>query len=189
MTIKIPENWNEVSLRKFSEIAQIDIANERLRSIEIISILTDCDPDTLKDTDPITLAEILNRLEWTKKPPSEEYKTSITVQGVEYHLVSLKSLSNGEWADLDTFCDNHTANIHKIMALLYRLPKEEYSSTVRKEREELFLDEVMTGDVFGTQVFFSLIGLKFMNNLSHYMQQSLQTTTSEESQMRTKQND
>lgn len=171
--IIIPESWNEVTLRKFQEVAQVDIENERLKAIEIISIMADCDPDILKNTDIETLNEILNRLDWTKIPPDGEHKTEITVNGITYYLVNLRSLSNGEWIDLDTYCESHIENIHKIMAILYRPNGEEYNSKLSEERASVFLDEVKINDVFGTMLFFSLIGIKYMSHLETYIQEEL----------------
>jgi hypothetical protein len=171
--IIIPESWSEVTLRKFQEVAQVDIENERLRAIEIISIMADCDPDLLKNTDLQSLNLVLDKLEWTKIPPSDEYKTEITIKGIVYNLVNLRSLSNGEWIDLDGFCEKHIDNIHKIMAVLYRPVGEEYNSKSSEERASLFLDEVKISDVFGTMLFFSLIGIKYMTHIETYLQEDL----------------
>lgn len=173
--ITIPESWAEVSLRKFIEINNINQDNELLKSIEIISILSDVDPELIKNSSPESLDQILKNLEWTKQEPSTEYKVEIEIEDETYYLVRLRSLSNGEWADLDTWNEDRVNNIHKIMALLYRKKDEEYNTRVCAERAELFLDHMNYGDVYGTMLFFCLIAMKFSTHLETFISE-LKTT-------------
>lgn len=173
--ITVPESWADVSLKKFIEINNIQEENPLLRSIEIISILSDVDPEVIKASDKESLDEILKLLAWTGTEPTKEYSTSINLKGEEFHLTKLSALTNGEWIDLDGYCENHIQNIHKIMSILYRKSGEKYDTKVCASRHELFLEEAKVSDVFGTMLFFSLIGSKFMNYLPDYLQ-TFQTT-------------
>lgn len=178
MKITLPESWKEISIRKFSEVCQAEAETDILKSIEIISILSDTDPELLKGTDMASLNLILDKIKWTGTQPGLEPKTEIEVKGEKYYLVSLKSLSNGEWADLDVKCEDHINNIHRIMSILYRKEGEEYNTKVSEERALMFLDECSIEDVYGTMVFFSLIGKKFIENMSLFIQdQMTQKTT------------
>jgi len=171
--ITIPEGWHEVSIRQFIELSNV---NEKgiHHDIECVAILCDEDPEVIKDMDVSDYTEIKNRLTWSMELPKNETKTEIMLNGESLLLIDLKSLTNGEWADLDTFVDDFSNKIHRMVAVLFRKPKEEYNGKVCEERAIRMLDKVMIADVYSAMLFFCLIGEMSMSNIETYLLKKIQ---------------
>lgn len=120
--IKIPESWDDITLAQYQEIAMLDIDDNNKKMIEIISIITNEDPDVIKKVDVISLNKILACLEWTNKMPNDAiYKPIINANGNEYGFINnLNDLSIGEWIDLEHYMADVPRYLDKIIATLYR---------------------------------------------------------------------
>ena len=169
--ITLPDGWHEVSISKFQELNNLETFEGLHKIIELISILSDKDVEDIREMSTDDLELILKQVEWTSVIPTSEYKTNIYIDDIDYYLVSLKSLTLGEWIDLDTWSENAIENMHKIFALLYRPSKEVYNTTDMNERAELFLDKLMIADVYGTLLFFLLIGNQYLSLIKDYTTQ------------------
>lgn len=173
MKITIPDNWSEVTLRQFIELNQIESENEIMRGVEIISILSDIDPEEIKKIEAEDLKKILDNLKWINELPSSQEKFTITVKEEDYHLIPLQKLTLGQWIDLESWVKNHTDNLGNIMALLYRKTDEKYNSSLMSSKAEMFLDELKVDDIYGTMLFFCLIVQEFIKNTPNFL---LETT-------------
>ena len=60
-TINVPDSWNEVTIEEFQEINSIDNDNKN-KSLEIISILTDRDVEEIRTYDMQSLNRIVEAL-------------------------------------------------------------------------------------------------------------------------------
>ena len=157
--ITLPTSWAEINIKTFQEMSLIDDKDKLLKTIELISVLSDKDPEEIKQYNAIDLEKILNTIQWTNQSPTNEYKTHLVIEEKNYYLVKLSTLSLGEWVDLDTWCEDSINNLHKIFALLYREEGEGYDAN--NLRSELFLDKLMIEDVYGTLIFFLAIASQY----------------------------
>jgi len=171
----MPDGWHEVSVGMFQELSQIESTDGEQKAIELISILADRDPEEIKTISPEDFKLIIPAILWTNVVPNNEYKTDIEIDGVVYYLQKLKNLSLGEWIDLDNWCEKSVENMHKIFALLYRPVGEEYNTDKMNERAEMFKEKLMISDVYGTMIFFLIIGNQYLNLIKDYTTEN-QTT-------------
>lgn len=161
--LTIPDGWHEVTIGMFQEMSQLDQAEDGLlKIIDLLSILTDTDPEELKEIDASHLKVLIDKIDWTSKFPESEYKTEFTIKDQTYYLVTLSDLSLGEWIDLDSYCEDPVENMAKIFALLYRPHGEKYDVKKAEQRASIFLQHLMISDVYGSLLFFSLIGKEFI---------------------------
>jgi hypothetical protein len=173
LNITLPDGWHEINLRCFQELSNLNELEGLHKIVELISVLGNKDPEDIKKISSDDFEKLLPHIQWTCSLPSKEYKTHINIDGVDYYLVKLSSLSLGEWMDLDTWFEDSIANIHKIFALLYRPEFEEYDSDKMELRSELFLDKLMIEDVYGTLLFFSTIGNQYHVFIKEYTSQTI----------------
>lgn len=178
--INIPESWSEVTLEQFQEISSLSTSG-LVKTIDIISILTNEDPDVIKKYDNETLTAVINKLSWTEQPPLESnYKPVITINGKQYGLVpKLHEVSFGLWMDIEEYLKDPIENAHYIFACLYR-PLitafndddriiEDYDSKTLESRAKLFKESLKIDEVYGALLFFCLIA----NNCIRIIQDSL----------------
>lgn len=121
---------------------------------DLVSLLSGCPVDDLKNLNPQTWVEIWSALEIKIEKETIrglEARNKISLHGVEYGLVDFEHMSIGEFADLDVLLQdpNMTHRLHEILAILYRpIVKESlfkyeiapYSTEDYRARAELFLD-------------------------------------------------
>jgi hypothetical protein len=157
MTIKVPDSWNEITIRQFMELSQLD-RDSKDYSLNASSILLEKDPEEIRRYDPNSMAKIIRHLEWAMKYPDEKtYNQVIEIEGKEYFLIeNINHFTGGQWWDMEEYLGKYNENIHNIFAMLYTDEKE-YDSDKCKERGEFFLDNVMIGQVYGALVFFSIV--------------------------------
>lgn len=144
MKISLPENWSEVKVWQFQEIAEL--SEDEYRDNTVIAILGE-----VENLDNITVESrlaCLNAIKWAFTPPDEKtYKRQVIVNGTEFYLRSYRELKIGERIDLREYTKNAVKNLHKICAILYKAEKEVKDA-------ELIFQDAMVGDVYGALVFF-----------------------------------
>lgn len=166
MKITIPDNWNEVSVSKYQEICELE--DDDNRSNSIIAILADIDDSEAELIDVDGRIKILERLTWVSKLPDETtYKRHLKINDIDFYLQDYNELKIGERISLKEHCKNSTKNLHKILSILYKPEKE------IKNAHEMFLDNVMIGDVYGSFVFFYLIANKSIEILNTCLMEEL----------------
>jgi hypothetical protein len=120
--IKLPKNWNDVTVEQFITLKNIIEKPDDLyyiRYIEILSILTDTMPDDKiwKDIKIIEITNLIDSLTWLRTEPTTKYKEIIN----NNKIINLFNLSFGEWLDIENlFGENLFNNLPKICGLLYR---------------------------------------------------------------------
>jgi hypothetical protein len=104
-TIKLPDSWGEVTIGKYQEITAIETDDNTKKWIEIISILSNEDPEKVKRMDPVAITKSVTHLTWILDLPDEKiFKEEITINGITYKFKErLEDLSIGEWIDLEHF--------------------------------------------------------------------------------------
>jgi len=177
--ILIPQGWHEVTIEQLQELQTLKKEDDDY-DVQLISILCDLDPDLVSRLTVSTYSTILLNLTWINKLPGEaNYKPIITVNGNEYGLVKLSSLTNGEWYSLEEWLNEPSENIHKILALLYRplitainddyRIVEDYNSIDAEQRAEVF-KKCNVDEMYGAFVFFYHIEKESIKTIRDYLQ-------------------
>lgn len=167
--ITLPSGWHEVPIGMFQELSGLDNAKGLTKVIDLISILSDNDPEEVKKINSTDLDPIIDAIQWTKEPPSDKHKNEIEIDGVAYYLIKLSGASIAENVDLEAY-QADINNLHKFFAVLYRPANEEYDADKMNIRAGLFKDKLMIDDVFGTLVFFLSIAKKYDEIIKAYSQ-------------------
>lgn len=166
--LTIPSGWNEVSVGMFQELSNLDKSEAGLtKIIDLVSILTDTDPEEIKKLNASVLEPIINAIQWTAESPKDEFKECLEIDGKQYWLIKLSSASVADNANLEAYKADIT-KLHKFFAVLYREdPNKETTVEEIEARGELFKDKVMISDVFGTILFFLGIALTYDEIITH----------------------
>jgi len=191
VTINLPESWGEVPIEQFQELSTYAGDSSILKAINIIACLANVDNEIIKTMSTEDLKNVTETLKWSSQVPSSDFKHTLTIDGVEYSMVpKLNELTVGEWIDLDGYSDDFIANMHLIMAVLYR-PLitvindktrfiEKYDALKCIERAKLFREKVFVSEVYGAALFFLSIGVKFTSNLAIFLEEQSRKTILEE---------
>lgn len=143
-----------IRIRDYYAIRSAIIVQDRETSYNLVSLMSGCPIDILKELNPIEFLEVWSSLEvMIEKNMTQnlEARTKITHDGVEYGLVDFDDMSIGEFADLDLLLNdsNFENRLHEVLAILYRpitrshlLKYEiaEYDTKDFKDRCQKFLD-------------------------------------------------
>jgi hypothetical protein len=145
-----------MKLRQYFEIQELNNKSNLSkveRYVELVSILTEKDPDELKEL-PLNILQ--GMVEGINLKINKGAVEKVTVRNKDLYLIPFNNLTLGEWIDLDYYLKNNLDL--KIIEVLYRQKndnpwdKVEYESygSFSKERSE-FLLELKAEDVLGVK--------------------------------------
>ena len=191
MKVTIPTDLSEITLGQLQALTKLE--GSELNSIEMqkqtIELLTDVERsniDLFKLTD---LNDVYSKLLSLSKR-SDNLTQFVTIEGVKYGFhPNLSEISTGEFADLDTLCQDFNENLHLIMAILYRKVTierygkyqiEPYDGEV-EERARLFKKQLPANVVNGALVFFWTIGRDYLNDSLSSLVEEQQTKSNKTS--------
>lgn len=178
--LTIPKSWEEVTVGKFQEILNIsNDLNDINKMVEIISILSDEDPDVIKNLPFDKIKTINNELKFIYTKPSNIFKNIINIKGVKYGLRKMDELTLGEIIDLESYQEDVINNLHFILSILYRPLIDQnmtedyykivdYDSTKNISQSLIIKDNVSIDYVNGVTVFFSIFAYALTNSSSLY---------------------
>lgn len=116
MTIQVPTSVGDLTVDQFQRIAATD------DYLEHVAIACDISKETVRLMDLESLervAEVLGKM--NTSPDTFPLVQFVTLQGKEYGFhPNLSQISVGEYADLQTWCKDLTANLPQVLAILYR---------------------------------------------------------------------
>lgn len=144
----------EISIRNYYQIKTDLLLNQIDAKYKIISVLSGCPIEILKDLTLQSWNEIWVALEvMIDNSLKREIRmiNQFRLEDVDYGLVTFDDMTIGEFADLDTIisADNADNRVHEILAILYRPIVsrkwkkniiEKYDLDGFKYRSELFMD-------------------------------------------------
>lgn len=177
--ILIPQGWNEVTIDQLQELQTLKKSDEDY-DVQLISILCDLDPDFVSRLSVSTYSTILLNLHWLNRLPTEaSYKPIIKVGEQEFGLVKMSSFTNGEWYSIEEWLSDASANLHKLLAMIYRplitainddyRITEAYDSETAEVRANLF-KKCTVQDLYGAFVFFYHIEKESMRTIRDYLE-------------------
>jgi hypothetical protein len=171
---EIPSGWHEVTLKQF-----IDISKD-LDYLEMFSVLSGIELETIKQCKPEEVAYIVEQLEELYNPKELENLTEhveeFELNGVTYKVnPNLINEKAGQWWDMKKLeaqaQDNPIEFVPMLVSMLSRPEGEEYDYTKAKERSELFLSlDVLTA--FKIRTFFLSSQLVSLINSNRYLKKN-----------------
>ena len=180
MKLTIPTNLSEINLGQLQRLTNLE--NEELNAVEMqkkaIELLTSVDRATIDLFKLSDLESVYGKLLSLSRREDKLHRF-VTIEGVKYGFhPNLSEISTGEFADLDTLCQDFNDNLHLIMAILYRKVTvekygkykiESYDGDV-EARAELFRSKLPANVVNGAMVFFWTIGNDYLTNTLNSLQ-------------------
>lgn len=179
--IQLPKSWNEVKIKTWRELNEIQSDSEMSVLIQRLSILADVDQEQIRR---LSIPEF-NKLATQASFMSEELKPEpvlrFSLNDKRYGMIpDLNFITTGEFIDAEQFKKDPIANIHYLAALIYRPIIWEdgddwkiapHISTGFQRRAELFLNELPITTVYGAVLFFSASGIQFTEIIVDYLEE------------------
>lgn len=184
MNVTIPTDLSEITLGQLQSLT--DIENSDLPTMnkqrKVVELLTELKLDEIERIRFSDLELIYSRLLHLSKR-DDRLSRFVTLEGVKYGFhPNISEITTGEFADLDTLCQDFNTNLHLILAILYRpvvkelrgkYEIEKYSSNI-EERALLFKRSLPANVVNGAMVFFWTLGKDYLRNTATSLQEELQ---------------
>ena len=181
--MKEVRGWSDITVGQYQELMMIENDNAITKSIEQISICLDVDTDTIRNMSYSEYKDLQNRMSFLALEPKAEMDLIIEVEGRRYGLIPDMSLiSAGVFIDAEQFKLEPMANLHNLLALVYRpvlreLPNGEYEIEEHKaqgfEKRANLFKTISIETVLGAVLFFSLIATESSIAFLHYSVQKM----------------
>ena len=149
-SIKVPESWDEITLKKYEEIERYyDDKEKGFNLLDVLDILIDKDRDYIMSLPSEFLNKILEKLSFMESLPEVgESSNKIEIDGEEYVINIQSKLKTGEYIAADAVLKADRHNYAAILAILARKDGEAYDSRfeneVVEERIKLFESQPIT---------------------------------------------
>jgi len=184
------ESWDDVNLETWAALIKGTKSgvSESTNALHTIKTLSDMPEDIIKQITLSDVARLVAMLADKQKVKMSGLKHRITIDEVEYGFhPNLDEITLGEWADIETYIkEDMTANLHKIMAVLYRpivetdedfYTIERYDDKTKGMRERKF-KKMSAALVENALVFFWTLGGELLRLLPLYLTEKLRKQTS-----------
>jgi hypothetical protein len=160
MKITLPQSWDQVTIRQFTELIRVkEREMEPLETaIQLIAILSGEDYSEVSklSLDSIRKAyaalSFIDSMDFPDK--IEEY---LEFDGVKYTAkLDIRKITAGQYIDLKDFTKDKDAmyNIHNIMAVLYIPNGKQYNDIPQSEVAEVFYEKMPITIAYSVAVFF-----------------------------------
>jgi hypothetical protein len=175
MTYNVPDNWDEVTVEKFTNLYKNKNPNnnELLGAVNIISSLSGIDSAVILQMDIDDFKELATRVTFITSEVPRTNVDYVEIGEDKYYLYSdFNKLTTGEVITLETLMESAEYDIHKIMpdllCLFLRKKDEEGRfekfTTDMLKRKELFLNLKIT-EIYHIFSFFLPGGNTSANNM------------------------
>jgi hypothetical protein len=178
--IQLPNKWDLVTIKQWKEINEIQTESELTRLIEQISILSDTDPEEIRQMSPRDFNTLTAELFFLSEDLKPEVKLKFEIDGKKYGLIpDFNFITTGEFVDAENWKADPIGNIHLLCAMLYRpIIKEDgddyeiepHTSKGFARRADLFLKKLPITLPYGAVLFFSTIGIQFTEIIADYLE-------------------
>ena len=177
--MNLPKSWEEITIKTWQELNSVQSDSELTVLIERISILLDKDPEEIRQLDIKSFNKLTEQLSWLGSDLPNKINLKIEIEGKKYGMIpDLNFISTGEFVDIENWKNNSIENIHLIAAVLWRPiiseDGDEYLISKHKpegfmKRADLFLNHLKITEIWGAILFFSTIGMEFIEIMQDYL--------------------
>ena len=171
--MKMPRSWDEVSIGKWKDLMSLKEDDILSLTIQRIAILTDLDPLIVRGLPIQEYKKLSSELSFLSDDLSR-MKTELIfdIDGKKYGLIpDFTNITTGEFVDIESWKDDPYENMHLIAAVIYRevVYIDDYGYQIKphtnkyfKKRAKAFLEKLPISKVYAAVVFFSILGLQFL---------------------------
>ena len=123
--LTVPENWDDITIKQYQDFMKV-LENEKEnkeKELDIISIFCSVPKKLLKKFPLKYLNKVSDIIKGiTDHDPSTIKMTrNLVFNGHKFGVIpNMSDMTTGEFVDLETYCNDSTSNLHKIIAVLYR---------------------------------------------------------------------
>ena len=185
MKLIIPTELSDITLGQLQSLTRLEATQltDLERQKQTIELLANVDRATIDKIKLNDLNSLYEKLAGLSKS-SDSLHLFVTIDDVKYGFIpNLSEISTGEFADLDTLCQELNDNLHLIMAILYRPVDKEANGKYSiepydadlEERGRLFKKKLKANVVNSAILFFWSIGNDYLNDLLTYSQEGVET--------------
>lgn len=180
--VKFPQSWDEIPIKVWKEMNEVQSEYESTKTIERMSIITDIDPEEIRALSFTEFGKFQQKLSFLNSSITNEVKTTFVLGNKEYGMIPhLDLITAGEWIDAENWKEKPVDNIHLYAALIYRpITTKNDDGTYEIEphtvqgfmsRAERFNNELPITTIYGSVLFFSTLGIVSMENITEYLVQ------------------
>lgn len=177
-TIKISNNWSEVTLKERLELEKI-YSNEELepeiKTLKAIALLSHEDESTINSISFQDFATLASNLEFLKSSPEFKVPKKITVDGVVYNVISdLTNITTAQYFDFTTLMKQYSESndedtLYKMVALFLIPESKKYLDGYDIEDVASIVPNISYGAVQGLISFFIRCRQKFIEITLNYL--------------------
>ena len=192
MKLTIPTELSDITLGQLQSLTRLEATQltDLERQKQTIELLANVDRATIDKIKLNDLNSLYEKLAGLSKS-SDSLHLFVTIDNVKYGFIpNLSEISTGEFADLDTLCQELNDNLHLIMAILYRPVDKEANGKYSieaydadlEERGRIFKKKLKANVVNSAILFFWSIGNDYLTDLLTSLQEDQETKSSNHSE-------
>ena len=192
MKLTIPTELSDITLGQLQTLTRLEATQltDLERQKQTIELLANVDRATIDKIKLNDLNSLYEKLAGLSKS-SDSLHLFVTIDNVKYGFIpNLSEISTGEFADLDTLCQELNDNLHLIMAILYRPVDKEANGKYSieaydadlEERGRIFKKKLKANVVNSAILFFWSIGNDYLTDLLTYLPEDQETKSSNHSE-------
>ena len=181
MNIQLPKSWDEIKVKTWRELNQIQSESEMSVLIQRLSVLADVDQEKIRQLTIPQFNKLVEQMSFISEDLKPEVKLKFEIRGKKYGMIpDLNFITTGEFIDAEQFKKDPIENIHYLAALIYRpIIWEEgddwkiapHISTGFQRRADLFLNELPITTIYGAVLFFSASAIQSTEIIVDYLTQ------------------
>ena len=168
MSIKLPSNWNDVSLSQLDSLlslphSEIEITN----FINRLAVLTGKNRDEIKKIELQDSYKMIEKLVFLDKLPSEEKVNWLSFKNRVFKLKKVEALNNADFIDLNAIVEGNDPEGTKVAKMMFILFDKVFGRDVH---DWSFFMEMPVGKCYGTIVFFcNIVKNYYLRLLESYL--------------------
>lgn len=120
--MKLPSNWNEITLEQYNEIKDAPERNAGVFSLGawVLAVLLDEEVEEIEDRlTAVEIAQAFSRIRWILSEPKGKLKEEIILNGISLKLKPVNKCTFGEAIDVFSSLEKDRA-IEKVAAIFFR---------------------------------------------------------------------
>ena len=179
--MKIPKNWNSISLNTFTKLSNlVDTDNDVTNLINRLSLLTNEPIEKIKQLKYGTVLKLVYKLSYLNELPKAKKNTWFIYKGDVFKLIDIDNISNQDFIDLNDIIESDIEEGDKLAKCIHKL----YKSVRKKDYDYNHFLELSIGKSYSTILFFwSFVKSYYLKYLKHSLIQMEKMTIQEVNQM------
>jgi len=170
----LPENEEELSLKKYIELSKVEETNKTLASAHVLSMLMECDLQLILDCEISQFSDLCARINFIydiQKNPT--LKDEVMIDEIKYFVkTNFNKITVGEMSDIELISENKNSidNFPFVIASLIKEESAPFKTTI--EKADIILEKMSVGDALAIVFFFTDGAISYMKNISSSLSKS-----------------